>query len=241
MNKFKIFIFLFISTALYPQDANQIIKNVDRLMFPGAKSEIRLVFNKGAAKAEEYDFISYSKNSNQKIIIRFLAPQSIVGDDLLFIDQNVWSLDKKSGRIMKIPSNLTFGATGFSFGDVVRLNMEDNYSAQIVKQDNSEWFVNLTSKDRNAPYYRIELEVKKNGCIPVKGICFGRNNKIIKTMEYEDVKSINNEMKPTKVIVKTPLLPGQLSTLILESETFKSFPDSIFNKDKLKEHLESRY
>jgi hypothetical protein len=240
--KFILMLSLFITASvLSAQDANEIIRKVDRIMFPDARSEIILIFEKNKMKKDEYKFVSYSKDLNQKIIVRFTSPKNMAGNDLLFIDQNVWTYDKKAQRTVKIPSNLTFGTTGFSFGDVVRLNMTDNYAASVSSRDDAKWVLNLTSRERNAPYFRIELEVKKDGFIPVKGTCFGRNNNIIKTMEYSDIKTVNGIKKPVKITVKSPLEPDQVSTMILLNEALKEYPDRIFNKNNLELRIEEQF
>jgi outer membrane lipoprotein-sorting protein len=173
--------------------------------------------------------------------VRFTSPPYQVGNDLIMLERNVWSYNKKAGRIMKIPSNQAFGDTGFAYGDVVRLNMTDNYTAEILSQTDDSWLLNLQSKERNAPYYRIEFQVKKGSYMPVKATCIARNDMIIKTMEFTEVKAVNGKGKPTRIVVKSPYDPGEVSIMIMENEELKEYPDRIFNKRNLAMGQEERY
>jgi len=235
-------VFVLLTTkGVFGEDALEIIKKLDKVMYPNAKSEILLIFNKKDGKEERYKLISYSKDLNQKTIVRFAEPASMIGNDIILLEKNVWQKDSNAGRIIKIPSNLSFGGTGFSYGDVVRLNLSDNYAAEITSEDNDKWLINLTAKDRNAPYFRIELEVKKVLFVPIKSTCYGKNNKVIKYIEYSDLKSFNNVEKPTKFVVKSPLDPKETSTMIYTSEVKKDYPDRIFNKNNLDMRQEENY
>lgn len=238
-NKCLIFIFLTGALLLFPQesvylkDPNEIIKKMDKIMYPNSKSELYLLSTRKGKKIEEDSMISYSKDINQKIIIRFTSPASEVGNDIILLEKNVWQIEKDSGRIIKVPSNLTFGDTDFSYGDVVRLNLSDNYIPEIISEDNVKWIINLTAKEKSAPYYRIEMEISKADFIPIKGTCFGKNDKVIKYMVYSDIKIFNGKRKPSKVTVTSPYLPDDVSFLETLSEELKEYSDRIFNKNNL--------
>jgi outer membrane lipoprotein-sorting protein len=224
--------------------AVDVIQKVDKLMNPGGKLTANLIhINKKGVMDEKFGFILYTKDNNQKIIVRVVSSirSDASGDDLIMIDKNVWFYDARAGRVMKMPSNEAYGDTDFSYGDVLRLNLTDNYTATVLKDTAASWVLNLKAKDRNAPYYRIEYEVKKDNYVPIKGSCYGKNNEIIKTMEYSDVKVVNGKTKPTKVTVKSPYNEGSYSTMTFTAEDLKDYPDNIFNKGNLATRLEENY
>lgn len=225
-------------STVYSIDGNRIIQNMDEIMYPNSRSEFTLTFKESDGTVENYKLTSYARDKNQSIIVRFFAPARVVGNDLIMLEQNVWMYDKRSDRISKIPSNQSFGGTGFSYGDIVRLNLQDNYDAVIVEENERMWKLELTAKDRNAPYFRIEYEILKEGHIPVKGICYGKNNKVIKTIEYSEVKEFNGVKKPAKLTVISPVSPDNVSIMVLDSETVKTYPKQIFNKRNLAARME---
>lgn len=226
------------------QSATDIVKRVDEIMNSNAKSKARLIHvNKDGKIDENFVFWIYAKENNQKIIVRTISSMSSEGreDDLIMIEKNVWFYDVQSGRVMKMPSNQSFGGTDFSYGDVLRLNLTDNYEASISAQNENNWFLNLKAKDRNAPYYRIEYEIKKEGYILVKGTCYGKNDEVIKRIEFSEVKEVNGQLKPTKITITSPHSKKAYSVMTVISEEIKNYPDNIFNKRNLAIRMEEKY
>lgn len=224
---------------LYGQSAEDIIKKMEEKMFPSSRAEMTLRFVTKTTQ-EDYVFTSFARDNNQKIIVRFKSPAAMLGSDLLMLDRNVWLYDPKSGREMKIPSNQSFGGTGFSYGDILRLNYSDNYTASIKEDLGDSWIVDLVAKQKDAPYHAISLEIAKD-FTPILGRCFTRSGDLIKEMEYSNSKLINGVLKPLTVRVTSPLDPSEVSTLTLVKEEKKEYPLSIFNKRNLSLKMEENY
>ena len=222
--------------------ATEIVSGMERLMYPDAKAVASLRFKKaGEEISEDYGMIYYARDRNQKIIVRMTSPASAVGNDLLMLDHNVWSYDKSAGRIMKVASNLSFGGTGFSYGDVVRLNFSENYIPTIKSEDADTYLLELAQKDRSAPYFRIELRVAKEGLRPVKGVYYARNGSVVKEVAYSNVRDTGAGWKPATLTVTTPLDPGAVNVLTIMSEVPKDFPERIFNKRSLETRSEDDF
>lgn len=249
--KTRIYIMLLIiiglpcSGELYSQsnlvDVNAIIRRVDELMFPDAKiSAVMYSTNKNEV-IEKYGMDFYTKDRNQKIIVRFTSPASQIGNDLLMIETNVWAFDNRSKRIMKMPSNQSFGGSGFSYGDVVRLNFSDNYTATLNEERDAEWIIDLTARTRNAPYHRIVLSVDKSGNWPIEGTCYSKSGTIVKNMYYSEIGDAGNGEKPLLLTVVSPSAPNEKTMMMLISEEPKILPDRIFNKRNLELRLEEKF
>ncbi len=220
-------------------DANVIVRSMENLMYPDAKSELTLVSTVGG-KTETYAMTSYARDLNQLIIVRFREPAKLVGSDLLMLDRNVWLYEPKAGREMKIPSNQSFGGTGFSYGDVLRLNFSSNYDASVISQTDDSWTLELKARQRDAPYSRIELAVSKD-YLPLSGKCFTRTGELIKEMVYTAVADAGAGKKPLTVTVTSPLDPEDVSTLTVVRETRRTYPPNVFNKKNLAARLEENY
>src|SRR3989304_83511 len=131
--------------ALLAQDAAEIVRQLDQNMNPNCEMQSELEFRENGKLIESYKMTVRTKDNNQKVIVRFRSPARQAGNELIMIEQSVWAYDIKSGRTIKIPSNQSFGATGFSYGDIVRLNLTDNYGAEISAEDGSTWTLLLTA------------------------------------------------------------------------------------------------
>jgi len=219
-------------------DPAALISRAERIMYPNARAVARLHFIAPDGRTEDYGALYYAKDRNQKIIVRMTAPASEVGNDLLMIEQNVWAYERSINRVMKVPSNQAFGGTGFSYGDVVRLNFSDNYSATLTARKGDAYVLELAAKDRNAPYYRIQLDVSRTGGWPISGICYARNGSVVKEILYSDVRDIGAGPKPVVITVTSPLDPGAVNTLTLLKEEPMDLPDRMFNRRNLEARME---
>ena len=221
-------------------EPSEIIDKVDALMNPQAKVMLRLTFKKNGRVDEFYEMKTYARDNNQKVIVRFTAPASSIGNDLIMLDRNVWMYQQNAGRTLRVPANLSFGDTGFSYGDIVRLNLKDNYSATITQETNKQWVLDLAAKDRQSPYYRIEFTIAKDSFIPIKAVALSGAGQVIKTIEYQKIKSVNGRDKPTELLVTSPLSPGEESTMTYEAETPMVLAEQFFNRQNLALRLEER-
>lgn len=225
----------------FAQDAAEIVRQIDRTMNPNCQMQGVLEFYESGKLVETYRMTVRARDNNQKVIVRFRAPARQVGNDLIMLEQSVWAFDVKSGRTMKVASNQSFGDTGFSYGDIVRLNLTDNYSAAISAEDAGTWTLTLTATQREAPYARIEMVVRKNGVYPVEARCFSRSEKHLKTITYSEVKTVNGRTKPTVISVYSPFEPDNLSVMRFSDELFKEYPDYLFNKRVLETRQDENF
>jgi outer membrane lipoprotein-sorting protein len=226
-------------TLAAQSDPGSIVQAMEKKMDPNAKTDMVLVHIDKNGTRDEYRMTSYTKDNNQKIIVRFTAPARMVGADLIMLDRNVWAFDKASGRETKIPTNQSFGGTGFSYGDVLRLNFSDNYVPMVTSEDAKTWTLELTAKERDAPYYRIVLVVGKD-FNPLSGTCFTRSGDVVKTITYTEVRDLGSGPKPVTVTVRSPLDEKDVSSLTVTKELVKDYPDNIFNKRNLAARLEEK-
>ncbi len=226
--------------SAWAMDPPEIIEKVDALMNPPAKVLLRLTFKKNGKVDEQYEMKTYARDNNQKVIVRFTAPAASIGNDLIMLDRNVWMYEQNAGRTLRVPANLSFGDTGFSYGDIVRLNLKDNYDATISQEADKQWVLDLTAKDRQSPYHRIEFTVAKDSFMPIKAVALSRAGQVIKTIEYQKVERVNGRDKPTELRVTSPLSPDEESTMTYTEETPMELPEQYFNRQNLALRLEER-
>lgn len=219
--------------------AREVVARLEKVMFPDARAVATLRFQSGQ-RVEKYEMVYFTRDRNQKIIVRMTAPASSVGNDILMVDQNVWTYDQAANRVMKVASNQSFGGTGFSYGDVVRLNLSDHYDPALKEEGPEQVTLELTARTRSAPYYRIGLTVDRRGGWPLRGTYFARNGSVVKEIVYSDLRELGTGRRPVTLTVTSPLDPGAVNVLTVVSEGPKVLPDRIFNKRNLEARLEEK-
>ncbi|WP_242394980.1 outer membrane lipoprotein-sorting protein [Anaeromyxobacter oryzisoli] len=220
--------------------ADALVRALEKLMYPDARTTLRLRFRSSEGRDEQYEMVCYTRERNGKIIVRMAAPAEQIGNDILMLDQNVWTYDRAANRVIKVASNQSFGGTGFSYGDVVRLNFSSNYDAALEGETPDTYLLELTAKHRNAPYYRIALTVAKRGGWPVSGTYYAQSGSVVKEITYSDIRDTGFGRKPVTLTVRTPLDPGSVNVMSVVREESKDLPDRIFNKRNLETRLEEK-
>ena len=227
------------TAAAWSEDPLDIVKVMEKKMYPNSKSEMTLNYVSSQGDKEEFRMVCYTKANNQKILVRFSAPASAISNDLIMLDRSVWQYNASSDREIRIPANQSFGDTGFSYGDVLRLNFSDNYTPKVTAEDEKTWTLDLVAKDRETTYYRVVLVVNKDHS-PVSGTCYTRNGAVVKTLAYSNPRDLGSGIKPVTITVTSPLDPNAVNTLTITKERIKDYPDNIFNKRNLSAHFEDR-
>jgi hypothetical protein len=124
---------------------------------------------------------------------------------------------------------MAFGGTDIAHGDMMRLNISNNYDGKIINEDKDTWTVNLTTVNKKMPYYSIEMVINKKGYYPITAKCFSKSDKHIKTIEYSGIKEMNGIMKPTEYTFLSPYEPDKYNVVKIMDEELVEYPDYIFN------------
>lgn len=220
-------------------DPVQIVQNMEKKMYVSGRAEMTMSHTDKTGTRDDFSFVAYTKDNNQKIILRVLAPARMLGNDMLFQERNVWVFDKKAGREMKIPANQSFGGTGFSYGDVLRLNYSSNFTPSISQTLADGWILELAAKERDAPYFRVTLEIASD-YTPRKGTCWSRTGEVVKEMVWSLSKDVGTGLRPQTMTVTSPLDPGEVSVLTITKELRREYPDRIYNRRNLSARLEEK-
>ncbi len=189
----------------------------------------------------EYKFLMKAKDNNQFLLLRYLSPDRWKNTDILMISEDIWIYDRNSDRFMQVPRSLAFGGTDIAHGDMMRLNISNNYDGEIIAEDDETWVLNLTSHNRNMPYYNIELTINKEWYYPIRAELYSKSKKHIKTVEYTEVQELNGTMKPTKYTFYSPYEPDKYNIVKIIDEELKEYPDYIFNIWAIRSGLDENY
>lgn len=192
-------------------------------------------------KKTEYLFSMKAKDNNQKLILRYYYPDSWKGTNLLMIKEDIWIYDRNADRFMQVPRAMAFGGTDVAHGDMMRLNISNNYDGEIIAEDDTTWTLKLITTNKSMPYYGIEIVIDKEGYYPIDAVCFSKSGKHIKTIEYSELRELNGVVKPTKYTFLSPYEPDEYNIVTILDEKLAEYPDFIFNKWAMKNGVDEEY
>jgi hypothetical protein len=211
-------------------EVKSILVELDKRMYRDSLLKCEMEVWENNSRTEHFLLTNKTKNNNQKILTRYQYPPQWVDTSVLMVNEDVWIYDGKSDRYMQMPANLAFGGTGLSHGDIMRLNISNNYDGNIVAETTDTWTVKLSTTNKAMPYYLIEIVINKEEYYPITMKCYSNTKKLIKTIEYSDVKEVNGVMKPTKYKFISPFETDTFSVIKIIDEKLIEYPEHIFDK-----------
>lgn len=217
-----------------------ILVEMDKRMNRNSLMEVEMeVYDKD--EKSEYFFTMKAKDNNQYLLLRYYAPDRWKNTNMLMIKEDIWIYDAGSDRFMQVPRSLAFGGTDVAHGDVMRLNISNNYDGEIINEDEKNWIINLTANNKAVPYHGMEIVIDKDGYYPVSAKCFSKSGKHIKNIEYSEIKDMNGIKKPTKYTFLSPYEVEKYNVVKIISEKLIEYPDYIFNIWAIRDGIDEEF
>ncbi len=241
-NKFiQFLIFLFISSIIWAQEnptnspkGDEILKKVDEILTPGSVEFYRKLINE-EPNGNKKEFIFYSvKKDRDKVAMLYLAPASDKGRATLRLGDNMWLYIPNVGKPIRITSMQSIVGGVFNNADIMRLDYSAEYNVNNLEEDSEDYILDLKAKTRTVSYDRLKMWVIKKNNIAKKVECYAASGKLIKTLDFKNVKDFGQGMvRPAVVETTSPLYKGFKSILIYSKINRKKFPDEVFSLDYL--------
>jgi len=195
-SKFAVLILFLLSTFnLNAQDATDVIKKLDQVMYSAknmsAKSKITIIDNKGKEEVREATIL---QKGTDKRMFRFTAPASQAGIAVLSLPNDVMYLYLpafgKERRIASSAKNQNFAGTDFSYEDMESVQYADKYSSKLIKNDTKVFVIELIPKGRSE-YTKIIAHINKEHFYPEIVMYYDKVGNKVKEVNYTFVKKGN--------------------------------------------------
>jgi len=221
------------------QNAAQILKNVDNLMFASkdevAHAKITLTDKRGNKRVREADI---KRKGIDRMLFRFTAPSSQAGIAFLNLPNDIMYLYMpafgKERRIASKVKSQKFAGTDYSYEDMESKTLTERYTPKYLRTEGTNYVLELTPKaNYHSQYSKIILYANKTNYYPAKQEYYDRSGKLVKTgtSNFEKLGKYWHARKVTLKDLKTN------HTTILESTNVKydqGLSDGIFSVRTLK-------
>ena len=241
-NKFSFLIILFIiSSFVWAQDnmqvsakGNQILKKVDEVLSPGSMEFYRKLINEEPS-GDKKEFIFYSvKKDRDKVAMLYLAPASDKGRATLRLGDNMWLYIPNVGKPIRITSMQSIVGGVFNNADIMRLDYSAEYDAVNLDESGEDYVLDLKAKTRSVSYDSLRMWIIKKSSTVEKVECYAASGKLIKTLDFKQVKDFGGGVvRPAVIETTSPLYRGYRSVMIYSKIKRKKFPDEVFTLDYL--------
>jgi outer membrane lipoprotein-sorting protein len=248
-NKFPILmIIIFFTSFTWAQDkalvsakGNAILKKVDEVLTPGSIEFYRKLINE-EPNGDKKEFIFYSvKKDRDKVAMLYLAPASDKGRATLRLSDNMWLYIPNVGKPIRITSMQSIVGGVFNNADIMRLDYSVEYNVLKLDESGGSYILDLKAKTRTVSYDSLRMWVIKKNNIVQKVECYAASGKLIKTLDFKQIKDFGGGIvRPAVIETSSPLYRGYKSVMIYSNIKRKKFPDEVFTLDYLSRLSELR-
>lgn len=167
------------------QDAVEILKNVDEVMFSAkdmtATTSIIITDKNGKESKREATMIQKGMDMR---IFKFTAPSSQAGIAVLSLPDNIMYMYLpaygKERRISSSVKSQNFAGTDFSYDDMEAKPNSEKYNPKYLKTEGDAYILELTPKSSKSPYSKIIMKVNKTHYYPMSAEYYDKANKKVK-------------------------------------------------------------
>jgi outer membrane lipoprotein-sorting protein len=238
---FYILILLILTSTVWAQDklnivprGNKILKKVDEVLSPGSLEFYRKLINE-EPNGNKKEFIFYSvKKDRDKVAMLYLSPASDKGRSTLRLGDNMWLYIPNVGKPIRITSMQSIVGGVFNNADIMRLDYSAEYDAVNLDESDGDYILDLKAKTKTVSYDSLKMWVIKKNNIVEKVECYAASGKLIKTLDFKNVKDFGGGIvRPAVIETTSPLYKNYKSVMIYSKVKRKKFPDEVFTLDYL--------
>jgi outer membrane lipoprotein-sorting protein len=216
----------------------ELVERVDEVRFPkgGFVTEVKISSSKPGEPAEERLYRVLARGADQSIV-QVVEPSADRGQSLLMKGRDLWLYVPDVAQPVRL--SLSQRLTGqVANGDLARANFSADYDAALSKTetvDGAELTVlELTAKEKSVAFAKVMLWVNATNAHPVKAEFYSVSGRLLKTVMYQNFKSLLGKSRPTKLIMIDAVKKGEQSTLEYTTMKTRDLPDRVFTKEYLR-------
>lgn len=231
------------NAVLNAQDAEQILKRIDKNMFSENRVMNMTMIIHGSRNSRTITSVGYSVG-DKKSFSEYLSPAREKGTKMLKLEDQLWIYSPSTDRTIQISGHMlrqSVMGSDLSYEDMMdNRKLNEVYTAKITgeeEMDNRKTLVlDLSAKVEDVAYHTRKLWVDTERFVPLKEELFAKSGQLLKRTVLSDVKLIDGRWIPTKMVFKDMLKQGDGTEFIITEIKFnQNIPEYIFTKAALKQ------
>ena len=234
MKKLIYLLCIIVSTASFAQD--NLLEKIDKFRVPYKEFLVRtkITTYQNDELKETAVFDAYMSGNDKSLVVA--KEYKTKGMKLLYVDENLWIQLPTSRRPIRItPIQRLMGEA--SNGDVARVSLADDYSAEIIGSENIDGVechkMLLMAKKKSATYHKIILYSRKQDYRLVKAEYYVVSGKHIKTAFFDKFMPIAGKTILKQMTIYDELKKKNKTVFEYTRIEEKKLPVKYFNKNYL--------
>ena len=235
------------SLALALPDAQELLRASDAIRNPGRpfSAKVTLTEFESGNQVDTSTLVSYSRvnesNGQFSSLIRFVLPARDAGKLMLRNGEDLWFYDPSTKASVRLsPQQRLMGQA--SNGDVVTVNLANDYSAKLLAEEEitdgerrmrKSFRLALSASVPSATYANVEFWIDAENNRPIKGKFFAESGRLLKTVYYRRYQSQLGRERPTETVIIDGLSPQSVTLMRFTDFATPTIPQTWFHRDYL--------
>lgn len=180
---------------------------------------------------------------DKKSFTEYLSPAREKGTKMLKVNNQLWIFSPSTDRVIQISGHMlrqSVMGSDLNYEDMMRDKpLQEEYKADVTAEDvvngRKCWVLTLTAIVPDVNYYSQKLWVDKEQNVVLQSQQFAKSGKLLKQINFSDVKKVQGRWYPMTFVYKDALKDGKGTKLtITDIQLDGKIPDAVFNKANLK-------
>lgn len=233
---------MLITSALIAQNAEQIIREVDRNLSADSRIVESSMTIHGKRTSRTMTSKSYTVG-NEKSFTEYLSPAREKGTKMLKRGKEMWLYSPSTDRTIMISGHMlrqSVMGSDLSYEDMMEdRKLSDTYTASLINEETVEgricYVLQLKAKVDDVPYYTQRLWVDIDQLVPLKQELYAKSGQVLKQISMSNIQRVNNRWYPMKMVYKDVLKDGKGTEWNITKIEFNiTIPDHVFSKASLR-------
>ncbi len=231
---------LLFARNLLALSGNAILKKVEDTMNAPRDRIVteRMVLIKAGGSEKERTIRFYQKGNRKRMVV-FLSPADVKGVSFLSLSRERMYLYLPAFRkVRRIASHIKgedFMGTDFSYEDMAETEYTKDYTATLIKEDDSQYVLELKPRSKaDVSYSKKIIWVDKKTFVSTRGEYYSRTGELIKVIRAENIRQVDGYWFPMKMTMRTVIKNHQTILEVMEIKHDVGLADNFFSERNLK-------
>ena len=239
----NIILITFFFTGLNAQNADEILKKVDRNMSSNNRVFESSMTIHGKRNSRTITSKTYSVG-DKKSYTEYLSPAREQGTKMLKLEEQLWIYSPSTDRTIQISGHMlrqSLMGSDLSYEDMMDdRKLTDVYNVSVAGEDvingRKVWVLDLKTKVEDVAYASRKEWIDMERFVPLKEELYAKSGQLLKRAVLSNVKKIEGRWFPTTIVYKDMLKQGNGTEFSITSIKFdQEIPEYIFSKAALKQ------
>lgn len=234
-----ILVLIFLGDIVFAESGEDVLKKMTESQdYKTMKSEAEMIIYNGLKETTSIKMRTYlKKETEEKQLIRFIAPKRLEGTAILMNGENTWYYNRRTNRVRLLSKSAKKGSmmgSSFSYEDM-EIDYAKDFTANLLEEKKEYYILKIYPKNEKRYKYLI-AKVNKETYVEDYIEYYDENEIFYKKLKIKKVEKIKNIYVPLEIEMDD-IANGKRTQIITDKKTLElniEINDDFFSERKLK-------